>query len=310
MAGKEEIAIAKAIGVSRQLVREYLKTLRAEELLRADVEYRYDPLFDAPDTERRILAAPELNHPAYEAKGAQGNVPAYFADLSHLPPMDKGEEVALFRKYNYIKYRFARLRESLKPSEGESGALLAKLEQLAAEADDARKRLIEANLRLVVKLARQHAGKIVSMNDLISEGNLSLLRAVEKFDYTRGTRFSTYATWCVVKRFARVVPEENYLIETFATGSDEVIEVQPDRITTEIEHKENLAFIRSELDRVMMKLDPRERDILTRRFGLVNNGQPQTLEQIGEALGVTRERIRQIETRALRRVAELLRLNI
>ena len=305
-AGKEHAEIARAVGVSRRQVASYLKKLRAEELLRADVEYRYDPVFDAPGSDDLILSDPALDRPAYTDRPAPENVPPYFADLSHLPLLTADEEKALFRKYNYIKYKFARLRSSLKPSEGDTPELLARLEELASQAGDCRARLVEANLRLVVKLARQHAGRIVGLDGLISEGNLSLLKAVEKFDFTRGTRFSTYATWCVVKRFARVVPEENYIIETFATGSEAVIEVQPDEITSKLDRKETLAHIRTELDKVMSHLTDREREILLRRFGL--SGPPQTLEQIGDVLGITRERVRQLETRALRKAAEIIQI--
>jgi len=304
-AGKERAEIARALGLSQRMVPSYLKKLRAEELLQRDVEYRYDPMFDAPDAEEAILHDPALDRPAYEAKEMPDDVPAYFADLSRLPLLKRDEERALFCKYNYIKYVFAKLRESLKPSEGDDPKLLARLEGLAAEASECRARLVEANLRLIVKLARQHAGRIVSIDGLISEGNLSLLNAVEKFDFTRGTRFSTYATWCVVKRFARVVPEENYVIRTYVTGADEVIEIQPDKSVSELERKENLDHIRAELDKVMEQMTEREREILTLRFGLA--GSPRTLEQIGDVLGITRERVRQLEMRALRKAAEFIR---
>ena len=306
-AGKIGAEAARALGLSRKLAAKYLTTLRAEELLRTDIEYRYDPLFDVPGADELILEAPACQRPAYESKEPPDGVPAYFADLSHLPLLAREEETALFRKYNYIKYKFARLRESLKPSEGDKPALLGRLEELAQEASRCRARLVEANLRLGVKLARQHAGRVVAIDDLISEANLTLVRAVEKFDFTRGTRFSTYSTWCIVKRFARVVPEENYVIGTFVTGVEEVIQVQPDKAVSDLERKESLAHIRSELDKVMAHLTDREREILVRRFGLV--GPPQTLEQIGEYLGITRERVRQLETRALRKAADLIRLD-
>lgn len=304
-AGKAKAETAKALGLSRRLVASYLKKLRAEELLRTDMEYCYDPLFDTPDADKMILDDRALEHPAYKQKEEPQNAPAYFADLSHLPPLKGEEEKALFRKYNYIKYKFAEMQKSLKPSEGDSAELLARLEELAAEASKCRDRLVEANLRLVVKLARHHSGPLVGINDLISEGNLSLLRAVEKFDFTRGTRFSTYATWCVVKRLARVVPEENYIIHAFATGAEQVLEVQPDKTVSELERKENLAHIRSQLDNVMEHLTGREREILSRRFGL--SGAPQTLEEIGDLLGITRERVRQLETRALHKAADIIR---
>lgn len=304
-AGQAEESLAAEIGVSRAQILKYLVAIRAEEILSTEIEYRYDPAFDDENPEEKIMNSAALVPPEVHPHKVPNSMPAYFADLSKIPVMGHDEEQALFRKYNYIKYRFFKMRESLKPSQGDSPELLAKLEELAKQAADARKRLVEANLRLVVKLARQHAGKIVGINDLISEGNLSLLKAIEKFDFTRGTRFSTYATWCVMKRFARVVPEENYLIETFATGSDEVIEIQPDKITSQLEQAENLAHLRAEIAKVLLQLDGRERDILSRRFGLA--GQPQTLEEIGALLGITRERVRQIETRALKRAADLLK---
>jgi len=303
-AGRAQAEIARAVGIGRRRVAAYLKTLRAEKLLHVDVEYRYDPLFDAPDADARILNDAALDHPGYKPKKAAEGVVPYFVDLSHLPPLAHDEETALFRKYNYIKYRFAGLRDSLRPSEGEDPKLLARLETLGAEASACRERLVEANLRLVVKLARQHAGRLVRIDALISEGNLTLLKAVEKFDFARGTRFSTYATWCVVKRFARVVPEENYAIQAFTMGADEIIEVQPDKSVSELERRENLAHIRSELGKALGSLTGREREILVRRFGL--SGPPQTLEDIGKVLGITRERVRQLETRALRRAAALI----
>jgi RNA polymerase primary sigma factor len=303
-AGKEATEIARAVGLSRRQVRAYLKALRAEELLSRDVEYRYDPLFDSADVEADILSNPALDRPAYTDRETPKEVPAYFADLAHRPLLKKDEETALFRKYNYIKYRFAELRQSLKPSEGEDPKLLAKLETLADGASTCRERLVEANLRLVVKLARQHSGPMTNINDLISEGNMVLLKAVEKFDFTRGVRFSTYATWCVVKRFARVVPEENYRIKTYMTGADEVIEIQPDESVVELERKESLAHMRAQIGEVLTHLNEREGEILTRRFGLA--GSPQTLEQIGNALGITRERVRQLETRALRKAGEAI----
>ena len=304
--GSGESDMSEQLGLSRRVVGEYLKTLRAEELLRADIEYRYDPLFDEPDADERILDAQALGEDSYRAKETDERVPAYFADLSHRPLLKKDEETALFRKYNYIKYKFARLRQSLKPSQGDDPELLAQLEELADEANRCRARLAEANLRLVVKLARQHAGELVQIEDLISEGNLTLLRAVDKFDFTRGTRFSTYVTWGVVKRFARVVPEENYQIDTYVTGADEVLKIQPDGITAKLEQKENRAYIRAQLDKVMDQLTDREQEILRRRFGL--GGPPETLKDIGKHLGISRERVRQLETRALRKAASLIEI--
>ena len=142
--------------------------------------------------------------------------------------------------------------------------------------------------------------------ELISDGNMSLIRAVEKFDASRGFKFSTYASWAIMKNFSRSIPEERYHRDRFVTGHDTIFEAAPDDRgdvhEQESEQRRNQEIVRGMLDR----LNDRERRILIGRYGIGGTG-PQTLEQIGRELHVTKERVRQLESRARDKLREIAR---
>jgi RNA polymerase sigma factor (sigma-70 family) len=143
--------------------------------------------------------------------------------------------------------------------------------------------------------------------ELISDGNMSLIRAVEKFDYMRGFKFSTYASWAIMKNFARSVPQAGQRRDRFMTGRDELLDTSKDlRFEGEEFYREPDLTVRQSIEDVLQKLDPREREIVMRRFGLGDMPGPETLETVGNHFGVTKERIRQIETRALSKLRRLL----
>ena len=235
---------------------------------------------------------------------------------------------------------------------------LAKRMELGDE--NARKRLAEANLRLVVSIAKRYVGRGMQFLDLIQEGNLGLIKAVEKYDYSKGFKFSTYATWWIRQAITRAIADQartiripvhmvetiNRLIRTSRQLLQELgreptpeeiaekmempvervreimkISQDPVSLETPIGEEEDshlgdfiqddeasqraeeasYTLLREQLEEVLKTLTPREEEVLRMRFGLID-GKPHTLEEVGKKFDVTRERIRQIESKALRKL--------
>src|SRR5205807_126662 len=133
--------------------------------------------------------------------------------------------------------------------------------------------LINCNMRLVVSIAKKHSGQTDNFFELLSDGNISLMRAVEKFDYSRGNKFSTYASWAIMKNFARSIPEEKHRRERYLTGHEELFETAPDHRGTEREMVATQEHASHRVNRLLEYLEPRERDIIRMRAGLDNRSE-------------------------------------
>ncbi len=278
----------------------------------------------------------------------------YLREIGRVPLLTAHDEVELAKAIEAGLFAEEKLQGGVQA--GCAGAELAELMLIAADGIAAKQRLIESNLRLVVSIAKRYIGRGLVFLDLIQEGNLGLIRAVEKFDYTKGYKFSTYATWWIRQAITRAIADQArtiripvHMVETInkmariqrqlhqdlgreATPSEIADEMgmHPDRVA-EIQRiaqepvslqspigeedsdlgdfiedadavvpMEAAAFImlQDQLDQVLDNLSMREQRIIQLRFGLTD-GHPRTLEEVGQEFGVTRERIRQIESKTL-----------
>jgi RNA polymerase primary sigma factor len=313
---KKEIYRGFRRGISAErLAKRYCRTktsvyriigeMRAKRLLDQPIEFIFDPSFELPDAAATILGSP-----APQATGRQGafkpppGLPPYLAQLYTIPLLNKEQEAYYFRKMNFLKFTAARLRDQLDVSRAKS-RVMDRIERSLDESVEVKNLLIRSNLRLVVSIAKKHMNPSGNLFEMISDGNISLLRAIEKFDYSRGFKFSTYASWAIMKNYARSIPAENTQLDRYRTGSDELFHGSVDQRSDQFElelvnHRQHEAIMR-----ILNRLDERERNIILYRFGLNQETEPQTLEQLGGRFGVTKERIRQLEARALSKLRSI-----
>lgn len=312
-----------------------------------------DDLMDEPDADD-LIDEEELDDYELTALPSNDTVGLYLKEMARVPLLNTEEEVMLAKR---LEAGYAAAR---KLKNDPTHARHADWQHLVQDGKDAREHLIKANTRLVVSVAKKYMSRGLPFLDLIQEGNLGLIKAVEKFDYRRGYRFSTYATWWIRQTITRAIADQGRTIRVPVHMSDRIrrlyrvarlleqdtghkptpeeiakemnidprkvrwmlrVSWQPlslerpvgedddselghfienDSVPTPVQSAtENL--LHAKIEELLGTLTPREARILSLRFGL-QNGRSHTLEEVGQKFGLTRERIRQIEGRALRRL--------
>jgi RNA polymerase sigma factor (sigma-70 family) len=292
---------------TRTSVYRVINEVRAQRLLDQPLEYIMSPDFEDAGREAEILA-PMPDAEEFELKKRGLRIPKdvvpELSSLYEMPLLSREQEAHLFRKMNYLKYQAAKLRQGLDPARARMQEL-KRIEELQDEAAEVKELLIGCNMRLVAHIAKKHVSTNQNVFELISDGNMSLLRAVEKFDYTRGNKFSTYASWAIMKNFARSIPEEKHRRERYLTGHEEMFDAAPDNRTDEQDLLHSAEQAATRVNRLLEYLEPRERQIIRMRAGLDDGTKGMTLEEIGQKMGITKERVRQLNVRIMKKLRDI-----
>lgn len=206
----------------------------------------------------------------------------------------------LFRTLNFLKYTAKKLRRQLKSDSNIH--LIDQIEALWSETLQVRNQLVQANVRLVYGLAQKYAADPEEVDDFISEGALILMQAVEKFDYSKGFRFSTYATHSVQRHFFRLIQRRQRRKQREALSPVEIMSMVS---APEVEQPDFNPSVAAELIKRFDKcLNPREKAILVQRLGLAGEKQS-TLKVIAEEIGLSKERVRQLQMSAIQKLQQL-----
>ncbi|MDE6435710.1 MAG: RNA polymerase sigma factor RpoD [Lachnospiraceae bacterium] len=321
----------------------------------AEDEPDEDALLDVENEEDISIEKIDLSVP--EGTNIEDPVRMYLKEIGKVPLLSADEEIALAKKMETGDLAKTQLEEDADSLDAEQKE---ELQELVNQGDYAKKKLAEANLRLVVSIAKRYVGRGMLFLDLIQEGNLGLIKAVEKFDYRKGYKFSTYATWWIRQAITRAIadqartiripvhmvetinklirvsrqllqelgrePSPEEIAEQMEISVDRVREIlkisqEPVSLETPIGEEEDshlgdfiqdenvpvpadaaaFTLLKEQLVEVLSTLTEREQKVLRLRFGL-DDGRARTLEEVGKEFNVTRERIRQIEAKALRKL--------
>jgi RNA polymerase primary sigma factor len=291
---------------SRSAVYQAVNEVQARRLMENPVEYIHHVSFEDPANDADYTGVMPGEAEFEEARNnlnVPKDVPAEMVHLYRWPLLTKDQEQHLFRKMNYLKFKLNKLRLEVKPGGARAGDVRC-LEDVQSMIRVVRDRLINCNTRLVASIAKRHANQVDNLSELMSDGTVSMMRAVEKFDYSRGNKFSTYATWAIMKNFARTIPDELHHRERYTTGHEDVFESKADVRTDEQEVVSRMEQSRDRINKLLEGLDPRTREVIRMRNGLDGSAE-MTLEQIGQHFGITKERVRQINVRGMKQLRDV-----
>jgi len=245
-----------------------------------------------------------------EKSVADGPIAPYIARLYDARLLTKDEEQFYFRRMNWLKFRAATLRGKLDRRRA-TRKQIQKIEALIDEADAVKSLIITANLRLVVSIAKKFVSAELLFEDLVSEGNLALMRSVEKFNFALGNRFSTYATYAIQRHFYRLSQRSRKQWNRFVSDDTALHALAASERDTEMCTSSQIDVLKQTFGRFLEELEPREKQIVVARFGFDGEA-PRTFRELGSEMGVCKERIRQIQGRAmdkLRLMADEARLS-
>ena len=230
------------------------------------------------------------------------DTPPYLAALYEFPLLTREQEYQIFRKMHYLLYLAAESQHQLTLSHL-NARRVHRIESLLRQASDVRNRIVQCNLRLVVSIAKNMVDPANSLEDLISDGNLPLIRAAEIFDYTRGLRFSTYATWAVRNGLFRSSKRSRRLQTRLRL--DDFDSLQNSAAAPEEEPQFEEEWGRQALEQLVDQLDPRSQAIIRDRFGLAGRERPARFRELAAKLSLSSERVRQLLERALTQLREM-----
>ncbi|HEX8342924.1 MAG TPA: sigma-70 family RNA polymerase sigma factor, partial [Tepidisphaeraceae bacterium] len=267
-AGDALAVAARRIGRRAPAVYRLRLTERLERLTRRSMRFIDDPLYHVPDAGQRLvelLQADIAAEPPREMSRVPADLPPYLRDLYRTPLLSPARERALFLKFNFEKFEFVTARRRLDPALARVRDVVA-LERLLARLQATKNGIIQANLRLVVSVAKKHARPGAELMELVSEGNLTLMRAVESFDTRKGNKFSTYATLALMKGYARTVSQ----MVSAAALPDDVMDQLAQRRRASRQADDALAT-REHVDCLLARLDDRERRVICDRYDIASD---------------------------------------
>ncbi|MFO0922565.1 MAG: sigma-70 family RNA polymerase sigma factor [Pirellulales bacterium] len=274
---------------------------RIRKRLKQEVEFIANPAFQASDSELILgdnLLAKEFYEGGKSSKSANlPNLPPHLKRLCETRLLTPDEERLLFVRMNYLRHRAHLLRAQLDPETSTEWDLV-RIHGLLQAANWHRDLIVRSNMRLVMSIVKKFVNSNNAFDDLLSDGAMSLMRAIDKFDYDRGFRFSTYATQVVRRNAYRaVMQKQNDKLRTAVSTHEPGVDVCDEGRKGIDEHR--WQQLRSRLAVMLDQLDRREKLIIRARFSLGSHRRVQTLQRLADVLGVSKERVRQIEKRAL-----------